>query len=293
MYKLREGAWQPEVRDFYQRSRRTKRNVTRHRLSSKEHWLSRRQRGEAMKSAESPAYRRDGFVGVGGLPAQIIPMSGEVSRGVEFVAVPTRRRYHLLTRIKVRIGTDPQGAGAAPNPRLAGSLRNEDGAGSDMVFITAGEGGRASAAPIVPTSPAHTGVMAKRYGTRAIAATTRPPRSIKNLSENVDTVVTVLSFLSGKKTACFRRLLRHANAGTPIAAVLASAARHFCLHQRDEHWRFCDSRATDAAAGLISTMLERSPLLSVPAGVVTSRSTPPTSLQMSTEQHHLWLPSST
>ena len=101
-------------------------------------------------------------VGVGGGGTNAVNrMIEEGIRGVEFVAVNTDAQALAISDadIKVHIGTDiTKGLGAGANPEV-GKEAAEDSrdeikaalAGSDMVFITAGEGGGTGtgAAPVV------------------------------------------------------------------------------------------------------------------------------------------------
>ena len=101
-------------------------------------------------------------VGVGGGGTNAVNrMIEEGIRGVEFVAINTDAQALAISDadIKVHIGTDiTKGLGAGANPEVGQEAAEESRdeikqalAGSDMVFITAGEGGGTGtgAAPIV------------------------------------------------------------------------------------------------------------------------------------------------
>ena len=162
-------------------------------------------------------------VGVGGGGTNAVNrMIEEGIRGVEFVAVNTDAQALAISDadIKVHIGTDiTKGLGAGANPEV-GKEAAEDSrddikaalAGSDMVFITAGEGGGTGtgAAPVVAD------IAKNDIGALTVGVVTKPFRfegrkrynsaveGIKNLSENVDTLIVIpndrLLDLSEKKT---------------------------------------------------------------------------------------------
>ena len=162
-------------------------------------------------------------VGVGGGGTNAVNrMIEEGIRGVEFVAVNTDAQALAISDadIKVHIGTDiTKGLGAGANPEV-GKESAEDSrdeikaalAGADMVFITAGEGGGTGtgAAPVVADIAKNdvgaltVGVVTKPFtfeGRRRYASASE---GIKNLSENVDTLIVIpndrLLDLSEKKT---------------------------------------------------------------------------------------------
>ncbi len=162
-------------------------------------------------------------VGVGGGGTNAVNrMIEEGIRGVEFVAVNTDAQALAISDadIKVHIGTDiTKGLGAGANPEV-GKEAAEDSrdeikqalAGSDMVFITAGEGGGTGtgAAPVVADIAKNdvgaltVGVVTKPFtfeGRKRYASATQ---GIQNLSENVDTLIVIpndrLLDLSEKKT---------------------------------------------------------------------------------------------
>ena len=162
-------------------------------------------------------------VGVGGGGTNAVNrMIEEGIRGVEFVAVNTDAQALALSDadIKVHIGTDiTKGLGAGANPEVGAEAAEESRdeikaalAGSDMVFITAGEGGGTGtgAAPVVAD------IAKNDIGALTIAVVTKPftfegrKRSasaltgVESLSENVDTLIVIpndrLLDLAEKKT---------------------------------------------------------------------------------------------
>ena len=162
-------------------------------------------------------------VGVGGGGTNAVNrMIEEGIRGVEFVAVNTDAQALALSDadIKVHIGTDiTKGLGAGAVPEVGAECAEESRdeikaalAGSDMVFITAGEGGGTGtgAAPVVAD------VAKNDVGALTIAVVTKPFRfegrkradnasgGIENLAENVDTLIVIpndkLLELAEKKT---------------------------------------------------------------------------------------------
>ena len=160
-------------------------------------------------------------VGVGGGGTNAVNrMIEEGIRGVEFVAVNTDAQALAISDadIKVHIGTDiTKGLGAGANPEV-GKEAAEDSrdeikaalAGSDMVFITAGEGGGTGTAPVVAD------IAKKDVGALTVGVVTKPftfegrkrfksaTDGIAALSENVDTLIVIpndrLLDLSEKKT---------------------------------------------------------------------------------------------
>ncbi|ERL12741.1 cell division protein FtsZ [Olegusella massiliensis] len=162
-------------------------------------------------------------VGVGGGGTNAVNrMIEEGIRGVEFVAINTDAQQLAISDadIKVHIGSDlTKGLGAGARPEV-GAEAAEDShdeikaalAGSDMVFITAGEGGGTGtgAAPVVAD------IAKNDLGALTVGVVTRPftfegrKRSanavdgIERLSENVDTLIVIpndrLLDLSEKKT---------------------------------------------------------------------------------------------
>ena len=162
-------------------------------------------------------------VGVGGGGTNAVNrMIEEGIRGVEFVAVNTDAQALAISDadIKVHIGTDiTKGLGAGANPEV-GKEAAEDSrdelkaalAGSDMVFTTAGEGGGTGtgAAPVVADIAKNdvgaltVGVVTKPFAFEGRKRYGSAMEGIKNLSENVDTLIVIpndrLLDLSEKKT---------------------------------------------------------------------------------------------
>lgn len=162
-------------------------------------------------------------VGVGGGGTNAVNrMIEEGIRGVEFVAVNTDAQALAISDadIKVHIGTDiTKGLGAGANPEV-GKEAAEDSrdeikaalAGSDMVFITAGEGGGTGtgAAPVVADIAKNdvgaltVGVVTKPFTFEGRKRYSSAAQGIENLSENVDTLIVIpndrLLDLSEKKT---------------------------------------------------------------------------------------------
>ena len=162
-------------------------------------------------------------VGVGGGGTNAVNrMIEEGIRGVEFVAVNTDAQALAISDadIKVHIGTDiTKGLGAGANPEVgkeaAEDTRDEIKqalAGSDMVFITAGEGGGTGtgAAPVVADIAKNdigaltVGVVTKPFSFEGRKRYSSAIEGIKTLSENVDTLIVIpndrLLDLSEKKT---------------------------------------------------------------------------------------------
>lgn len=162
-------------------------------------------------------------VGVGGGGTNAVNrMIEEGIRGVEFVAVNTDAQALALSDadIKVHIGTDITkglGAGAVPEVGAESAEDSRDEikaaiAGSDMVFITAGEGGGTGtgAAPVVADIAKNdvgaltVGVVTKPFTFEGRKRATNASEGIKNLSDNVDTLIVIpndrLLDLSEKKT---------------------------------------------------------------------------------------------
>jgi len=129
-------------------------------------------------------------------------------RGVEFVAINTDAQALLMSDadVKLDIGRDlTRGLGAGSDPdvgRAAAEAHREEIEelinGSDMVFITAGEGGgtRTGAAPVIAE-------IAKSLGALTIGVVTRPfqfegrrravqaDNGIQRLKEKVDTLIVI------------------------------------------------------------------------------------------------------
>ena len=162
-------------------------------------------------------------VGVGGGGTNAVNRMIEQNiRGVEFVAVNTDAQALALSDadIKVHIGTDITkglGAGAVPEVGAEAAEDSRDEikaaiAGSDMVFITAGEGGGTGtgAAPVVADIAKNdigaltVGVVTKPFTFEGRKRAQNASDGIKNLSDNVDTLIVIpndrLLDLSEKKT---------------------------------------------------------------------------------------------
>ena len=147
-------------------------------------------------------------IGVGGGVNAINRMIDAGLRGVEFVAVNTDAQALLMSDadVKLDIGRElTRGLGAGSDPEIgraaADSHRDEIEellAGSDMVFITAGEGGGTGtgAAPVIAE-------VAKGLGALTIGVVTRPfafegkrravqaENGIQKLKEKVDTLIVI------------------------------------------------------------------------------------------------------
>ena len=162
-------------------------------------------------------------VGVGGGGTNAVNRMIEQNiRGVEFVAVNTDAQALALSDadIKVHIGTDITkglGAGAVPEVGAEAAEDSRDEikaaiAGSDMVFITAGEGGGTGtgAAPVVADIAKNdvgaltVGVVTKPFTFEGRRRSQNATEGIKTLSNNVDTLIVIpndrLLDLSEKKT---------------------------------------------------------------------------------------------
>ena len=162
-------------------------------------------------------------VGVGGGGTNAVNrMIEEGIRGVEFVAINTDAQALAISDadIKVHIGTDiTKGLGAGADPSVGEQAAEESRdeikralAGSDMVFITAGEGGGTGtgAAPIVAD------IAKNDVGALTVAVVTKPfafegrKRSssamdgIEKLANEVDTLIVIpndrLLSIAEKKT---------------------------------------------------------------------------------------------
>ena len=162
-------------------------------------------------------------VGVGGGGTNAVNrMIEEGIRGVEFVAINTDAQALAISDadIKVHIGTDiTKGLGAGADPSVGTEAAEESRdeikaalAGSDMVFITAGEGGGTGtgAAPVVAD------IAMNDVGALTVAVVTKPfsfegrkragsaADGIKSLSDSVDTLIVIpndrLLDLAEKKT---------------------------------------------------------------------------------------------
>ena len=162
-------------------------------------------------------------VGVGGGGTNAVNrMIEEGIRGVEFVAINTDAQALAISDadIKVHIGTDiTKGLGAGADPSVGEQSAEESRdeikralAGSDMVFITAGEGGGTGtgAAPVVADIAKNdvgaltVGVVTKPFSFEGRRRAKSAEDGISNLSEAVDTLIVIpndrLLDLSEKKT---------------------------------------------------------------------------------------------
>ena len=211
-------------------------------------------------------------VGVGGGGTNAVNrMIEEGIRGVEFVAVNTDAQALAISDadIKVHIGTDiTKGLGAGANPEV-GKEAAEDSrdeikaalAGSDMVFITAGEGGGTGtgAAPVVADIAKNdvgaltVGVVTKPFTFEGRKRYASAAQGIAELSENVDTLIVIpndrLLDLSEKKTTMLEAFRMaddvlcqgtQKGAGTAMMGIGTASG---------------DNRATDAAEEAISSRL--------------------------------------
>ena len=177
-------------------------------------------------------------VGVGGGGTNAVNrMIEEGIRGVEFVAVNTDAQALAISDadIKVHIGTDiTKGLGAGANPEVgkeaAEDTRDEIKAalaGSDMVFITAGEGGGTGtgAAPVVADIAKNdigaltVGVVTKPFSFEGRKRYASAIEGIKNLSENVDTLIVIPT------TACSISPRRRPPCSRPSAWPMTCCAR--------------------------------------------------------------------
>jgi cell division protein FtsZ len=160
----------------------------------------------APEAARQPELRVVG-IGGGGVNAVNRMIEAEVT-GVEFIALNTDAQSlnQSAAHVTLQIGADiTRGLGSGANPDLGRSAAMEDHdriktllKGSDMVFITAGEGGGTGtgAAPIVAR-------VARELGTLAVGIVTKPfgfegsrrmkaaEEGIAALGEEVDTLIVV------------------------------------------------------------------------------------------------------
>lgn len=162
-------------------------------------------------------------VGVGGGGTNAVNrMIEEGIRGVEFVAINTDAQALAISDadIKVHIGTDiTKGLGAGANPEVGEQAAEESRdeikaaiAGSDMVFITAGEGGGTGtgAAPVVADIAKNdvkaltVAVVTKPFSFEGRKRATSASDGIASLSDSVDTLIVIpndrLLDLAEKKT---------------------------------------------------------------------------------------------
>jgi len=146
-------------------------------------------------------------VGGGGVNAVNRMIEAEV-RGVQFIALNTDRQslQQSDADITMQIGGDlTRGLGSGSDPDLGRSAAMEDYdrvkamlKGSDMVFITAGEGGGTGtgAAPVVARIARElgaltVGIVTKPFGFEGARRMQAAERGIEALQEEVDTLITV------------------------------------------------------------------------------------------------------
>jgi cell division protein FtsZ len=168
-------------------------------------------------------------VGVGGGGVNALNrMIASGLRGVEFVAINTDAQQLLMSDadVKLDIGRDiTRGLGAGADPEVGRRAAEEHESeiesalkGSDMIFVTAGEGGGTGtgAAPVVAR-------IAKRLGALTVGVVTRPfnfegkrravqaDEGIKVLREEVDTLIVVpnqrLLEMSNKKISAIEAFM--------------------------------------------------------------------------------------
>jgi cell division protein FtsZ len=148
-------------------------------------------------------------LGVGGAGCNAVNRMVDAGlKGVEFIAVNTDAQALLLSEADVKLDIGRQltrGLGAGSDPEVGRGAAEEHRAeieevlkGSDMVFVTAGEGGGTGtgAAPVVAE-------VAKALGALTIGVVTRPfgfegrrravqaEQGIQRLKEKVDTLITI------------------------------------------------------------------------------------------------------
>jgi cell division protein FtsZ len=148
-------------------------------------------------------------VGIGGGGTNAVTRMVEAGlSGVEFIAVNTDAQALLMAEadVKIQIGSQETrglGAGADPSVGLSAATESSDELkealkGSDMVFVTAGEGGGTGTggAPVVAE-------LAKSVGALTVGVVTRPftfegrkrgeqaERGLENLRERVDTLIVI------------------------------------------------------------------------------------------------------
>jgi cell division protein FtsZ len=146
-------------------------------------------------------------VGGGGVNAVNRMIEAEV-RGVQFIALNTDRQslQQSDADVTMQIGGDlTRGLGSGSNPELGRAAAMEDYdrvkamlKGSDMVFITAGEGGGTGtgAAPVVARIARElgaltVGIVTKPFGFEGSRRMQAAESGIEALSEEVDTLITV------------------------------------------------------------------------------------------------------
>jgi cell division protein FtsZ len=160
----------------------------------------------APEAARQPALRVVG-IGGGGVNAVNRMIEAEVT-GVEFIALNTDAQSlnQSAAHVTLQIGADiTRGLGSGANPDLGRSAAMEDHdriktllKGSDMVFITAGEGGGTGtgAAPIIARVARELGALAvgivtKPFGFEGSRRMKAAEEGIAALGEEVDTLIVV------------------------------------------------------------------------------------------------------
>src|SRR3954464_2051422 len=150
---------------------------------------------------------RVGGVGGGGVNAVNRMIEAEVG-GVEFIALNTdaQSRQQSAAHVPLQIGADiTRGLGSGSNPERGRASAMEDYdrikallKGSDMVFITAGEGGGTGtgAAPIVARVARELGALAvgivtKPFGFEGSRRAQAAEAGVQALADEVDTVIVV------------------------------------------------------------------------------------------------------
>ncbi len=148
-------------------------------------------------------------VGIGGGGVNAINRMVEAGvRGVEFVALNTDAQALLMSDadVKLDIGREvTRGLGAGANPEIGRAAAEEHKAeledvlkGSDMVFITAGEGGGTGSggAPIVAevarsVGALTVGVVTRPFGFEGRRRAVHAEQGIESLRESVDTLIVI------------------------------------------------------------------------------------------------------
>jgi cell division protein FtsZ len=148
-------------------------------------------------------------IGVGGGGVNAINRMVDAGiRGVEFIALNTDAQALLLSDadVKLDIGREvTRGLGAGANPEIGRAAAEEHRAeleevlkGSDMVFITAGEGGGTGTggAPVVAevarsVGALTVGVVTRPFGFEGRRRAVHAEQGIESLQESVDTLIVI------------------------------------------------------------------------------------------------------
>ncbi len=148
-------------------------------------------------------------VGIGGAGVNAVNRMIEAGvRGVEFIALNTDAQALLMSDadVKLDIGRDvTKGLGAGANPEIGRAAAEEHRAeiedvlkGSDMVFITAGEGGGTGTggAPVVAevarsVGALCVGVVTRPFGFEGRRRAVHAEQGIEELKEAVDTLIII------------------------------------------------------------------------------------------------------